>query len=125
MPLVPAAEGSGKSTHETVSDMSPSAHSRWVYLLPILHLCACLISMVGYLVPSLQYLGIVWTGIMLVDLPISLVAFALAWKYSALAAAWILVAGTLWWYLLSRGAELVVRRLKARRDVPLNKFGAL
>jgi hypothetical protein len=97
----------------------------WTYFLPLLHLCACLISMSGYLIPSLQYLGIVWTGIMVVDFPISLVALALAWKYSALATAWILVVGTLWWYLLSRGAELVVRRFKARRDVPLNKLGAL
>jgi hypothetical protein len=105
--------------------MSPSAHNRWIYLLPILHLCACLISMVGYLVPRLQYLGMVWTGIMFADFPISLLAFALAWKYSALATAWILVCGTLWWYLLSRGAELVARKFKARRDVPLNKLGAL
>ncbi len=105
--------------------MSLSAHNRWIYVLPILHLCACLISMVGYLIPSLQYLGIVWTGIMVADFPISLVAVALAWKYSALATAWILVGGTLWWYLLSCGAELVLRRFKARRDVPLNKLGAL
>lgn len=97
----------------------------WTYFLPALHLCACFISMLGHLIPSLQYLGIVWAGIMLVDLPISLVAFALAWKYSALATAWILVVGTLWWYLLSRGAELVVRKFKARRDVPLSKLGAL
>src|ERR1700722_13797408 len=97
----------------------------WTYFLPFLHLCACFISMLGHLIPSLQYLGIVWTGIMLVDLPISLVAFALAWKYSALATAWILVVATLWWYLLSRGADLVVRKFKARRDVPLNKLGAL
>jgi hypothetical protein len=92
------------------------------YFLPFLHLCACFISMLGHLIPSLQYLGIVWASIILADLPISLVAFALAWKYSALAAAWILVAGTLWWYLLSRGAELVVRKFKARRGVPLNKL---
>ena len=105
--------------------MSRSAHNRWIYFLPILHLSVCLISMVGYLVPRLQYLGIVWTGIMVADFPISLVALALAWKHSALAAAWILVVGTLWWYLLSRGAELVVRRFKARRDAPLNKLGAL
>ena len=49
---------------------------------------------------------------MLADLPISMVAFALAWKYSALATAWIFVVGTLWWYLLSRVAEPVLRRFK-------------
>ncbi len=95
----------------------------WTYFLPFLHLCACFISMLGHLIPSLQYLGIVWTGIMLVDFPISLVALALAWKYSALATAWILVVGTLWWYLLSRGAELLLLRFKARREAPLNKLG--
>lgn len=95
--------------------MSPSGHSRWIYFLPILHLCACLTSMVGYLMPRLQYPGIVWTGIMLADFPISLMALALAWKYSAPATTWILIVGTLWWYLLSRGAELGVRRFKAGR----------
>jgi hypothetical protein len=122
---MPVASAGEKSTHEMVSEMSHSAHSRWIYLLPTLHLCVCLISMVGYLVPRLQYLGIVWTGIMVADFPISLVALVLAWKYSALATAWILVVGTLWWYLLSRGAELVARRFKPHRDVPLNKPGTL
>jgi hypothetical protein len=122
MPFVPSAE---KSTHEMASEMSASAHSRWIYFLSILHVCVCSISMIGYLVPRLQYLGIAWTGIMVADFPISLVALALAWKYSALATAWILVVGTLWWYLLSRGAEVVVRRFKARRDVPLNKLSGL
>ena len=96
--------------------MRPRVRNGWVYFLPALHLGACFISMLGYPILSLQYFGLVWTYIMLVDLPISLVAFAAAWKYSALATAWILVVGTLWWYLLSRGAELVVRRLKARRE---------
>ncbi len=27
--------------------------SHWVYLLPVAHVCACLITMVGYVVPSL------------------------------------------------------------------------
>src|SRR5579883_5999 len=96
----------------------------WTYFLPLLHLCACLISLSGHLIPSLQYLGIVWTGIMLADFPISLVALALAWKYSVLATMWILVVGTLWWYLLSRGAGLVLRRIKARREMSVEKLGS-
>ena len=91
----------------------------WVYFLPGLHLCACVFSMVGYLIPSLQYLGIVWTFVMLADLLISLVAFAVAWNHSAVATVWILVVGTLWWYLLSCGAESALRRLKASRETPL------
>jgi len=108
---------------KATSEMSLSPHNRWIYFLPVLHLCACFISMLGHLIPSLQYLGIVWTGVMLVDFPISLVALALTWKFSSLATAWILVGGTLWWYLLSRGADLVFRRFKAHREEPLNKLG--
>lgn len=103
--------------------MNASGRTRWIYFLPALHLFACLISLVGYVIPSLQYLGIVWTYIMLADFPISAVALAAVWKHGAIAAAWILVVGTLWWYLLSRGAEFVVRRLKARREAPLTKLG--
>jgi hypothetical protein len=80
----------------------------------------------GYLVPSSEYfVGRVWTYLMIVDFPLSLVTLALAWKYSVLAAVWMVVVGTLWWYLLSRGAELVVRRLKGDREEPLQRLIAL
>jgi len=79
---------------------------RWVYVLPVLHLCACLVSMIGYVIPSLQHWGIAFTFILLLELPISAVAYALGWKYPAIATIWIFVAGTLWWYALSRGIEL-------------------
>ncbi len=88
--------------------------SRWVYLLPVVHVCACLISMVGYVVPSLQYLGIVWVGVMLVDMPVSAIAYALAWKHGTVAAIWVVVIGTLWWYLLSRGVGLLIAKLRAK-----------
>lgn len=90
--------------------------SRWVYLLPAAHVCACLISMVGYVIPSLQYLGIVWVGVMLLDMPVSAIAYALAWKHGAIAAIWVVVVGTLWWYLLSRGVGLLIAKLKAKRE---------
>ena len=44
----------------------PRRHPSWVYIMPILHLSACLISMVGHVIPSLQSLGIIWVGILLV-----------------------------------------------------------
>ena len=44
---------------------------------------------------------------MLFDLPISIVAYALAFHYGLLAGVWIFVVGMLWWYLLSRGAGIV------------------
>jgi hypothetical protein len=78
-----------------------------------------------YYIPRLDFLGTVWTYLMLIDFPISLVTFALAWKHSVLAAAWLVVVGTLWWYLLSRVLGLVVRRFKDRRDAPLDKLGTL
>ena len=83
---------------------------RWVYLLPLIHFCACLTSMVGLIVPQLQ------TGDRVEfhnagGSPDFTCRVCMA-KYSALADLWILVAGTLWWYLLSRGAELVFDKFK-------------
>jgi hypothetical protein len=83
---------------------------RWVYVLPLLHFCACLTSYVGLLIPSLQHWGILFTFILLFDLPISVVAYALGWKYPTIAVAWIFVVGTLWWYLLSLAGEFVFDR---------------
>ena len=101
--------------NKPVSEAVPhQGHSRWVYFLPTLHLCASFISIVGYVVPKLQYLGIIMPFILILDLPVSIVVYALAWKHSALAWAWILIAGTLWWYLLSRGLELVFDKFMHR-----------
>jgi hypothetical protein len=80
---------------------------RWVYILPVFHLCACFVSMIGYVIPSLEYWAIAFTYILMLDLPISVVAYALAWKHPAIATTWIFVVGTLWWYGLSRGVEFV------------------
>jgi hypothetical protein len=65
------------------------------------------VSYLGYLIPSLQNLGRIFPFILLADLPFSIVAYVLAWKYPALTAFWIFVGGTLWWYSLSRGAEFL------------------
>src|ERR1700680_4362615 len=87
---------------------------RWVYFLPLLHLCACLTTAIALFVPGLQFLGISWSFIMLADLPVSLLAYVVGWKYPALADLWIIVVGTLWWYLLSRGVELLFDKFKDR-----------
>jgi len=63
---------------------------RWVYLLPIVHLFVSLISMIGMITLRLSSLGVAWSFTMLADLPISLVAYMVAWKYSWLAALWII-----------------------------------
>ena len=80
----------------------------WTYILPGIHLLVYLASMSAMVVPSLQPLGIISGFVMVADLPISLPAYALAWKHGVLAILWIAVVGTLWWYFLSRIAERVV-----------------
>jgi hypothetical protein len=64
-----------------------------------------MLSYVGLLVPKLQYFGILFTVVLLADLPISLPVYFMAWKYPALSVIWIFAAGTFWWYLIGRGAE--------------------
>jgi hypothetical protein len=95
--------------------MTRQAHPDWIYFLPILHFCACLMSTLRYFVPGLQYLVVIWDFVMHADFPISLLVHALTPKYAPLVAIWIVVAGTLWWYLLSRAAEFVINKLKRSR----------
>jgi hypothetical protein len=96
---------------------------RWVYFLPALHLCACFFFLLTYLLPpGLQFLAIVWEFVMLADLPVSLRAYGLAWKYGWLAVMWIVVAGTLWWYLLSRGAAFLFAEFRNKRPDPSKMF---
>lgn len=76
---------------------------------------------IGYILhfvtPQWDYIfGFPWMVVMLVDLPVSLVAYALAWKYGVLAALWIFVAGTGWWYFLSGIIERVVESLRHRNE---------
>jgi len=69
------------------------------------------VSYVGYVIPAFQHFGILFTYVILADLPFSLLGVALAWHYAFLAATWIVVVGSLWWYLLSRLLELGVHKL--------------
>src|SRR5580693_2379186 len=95
--------------------LTRQAHPDWIYFLPILHFCACLMSSLRNFVPGLQYLSVMWDFVVRADVPISLVADALGPHYSALAGIWIVVGGTLWWYLLSRLTEGAINNLKCRR----------
>jgi len=90
------------------------AHPDWIYFLPILHFCACLMSTRRYFVPGLQYLIVIWEFVMRADCPVSLLAYVLNPKYAPLAAIWIVVAGTLWWYLLSRAAKTLFKKFNQR-----------
>jgi hypothetical protein len=88
--------------------------SRWVYILPTIHLSACLISMAGSVIPDLGFLGIIWVFILLVDLPVSAIFYALVWKHGTIGVVWVVVTGTLYWYWLSRGVEILINRRKNR-----------
>jgi len=101
---------------QRVGALTRQAHPDWIFFLPILHFCACLMSTLRYFVPGLQYLVVIWDFVMHADLPISLVAYALTPKYAPLAAVWIVVAGTLWWYLLSRAVEMLVNKYTRRQN---------
>jgi hypothetical protein len=96
--------------------LARQAHPDWIYFLPILHFCACLMSTLRYFVPGLQYLSVMWDFVVRADFPVSLVADALMTRFAPLAAIWILVAGTLWWYLLSRAAETLFNKFAGAKN---------
>jgi hypothetical protein len=111
-----------EATHEApraalqaAQSLTRRAHPDWIYFLPILHFCACLMSTLRLFVPGLQYLSVMWDFVVRVDFPVSLVATALGPRYSTLGAIWIVVAGTLWWYLLSRAVEMLVNKYMRRQ----------
>jgi hypothetical protein len=100
--------------------LTRQAHPDWIYFLPILHFCACLMSTLRYFVPGLQYLVVIWDFVMHADFPVSLLAYALTPKFAPLAAIWIVVAGTLSWYVLSRATELLVNKFTRHQKPATN-----
>ena len=91
-----------------------SRHSRWVYVLPIVHLSVCALSFVGFVMRTLQSLAIAFEFLWVADLPLSIVGFILTWQHPTLAMIWMVSVGTLWWYALSCGAEILWKRFKDR-----------
>ncbi len=62
----------------------------------------CLATMIGAFVHQLYLLSLCGTILMFVDMPFVTAGSAmLAWHYPLLGAIWMVVAGTIWWYLLS------------------------
>lgn len=87
----------------------------WIYLLPSLHLCLCSLGYLDILLPSFQYFARLFGFVLLADLPISIVTYLIGWKYPGLGVMWTFVAGTAWWYLLSRGLALLVSATESRK----------
>ena len=90
-------------------------HSKWVFVLPAMHLGACMLAYSGTIIHPLQpnRLGMIFGYILLIDLPVSVVAYMAAWGYPLLALVWIFVFETAWWYLISR---VTYARLTGRRE---------
>ncbi|MGA7559393.1 MAG: hypothetical protein WBW01_17760 [Terriglobales bacterium] len=87
---------------------------RWFYWPPLIHLAICLVATLGYIVPGLQFLGILWSIVTIADLPVSLVTMILTFgPHSGLAPVWAIVAGTLWWYLVCRAASFLAAQIRA------------
>lgn len=85
---------------------------RLAYILPALHIGACLVSYTGLIFPKLQYLGFIFTFVLIADLPISLVTYFAVWEFALFAGTWIVVVGTLRWYLIGLTADWISERIK-------------
>ena len=73
-----------------------------------------MIAYVGFLLPSVQFFGMVFDFVVLADYPISFITWLFAWNNPSFIAIWTVV-GTLWWYLLSRGAEALLVRFSRKK----------
>lgn len=85
------------------------------YVLPLIHLCVCLIALLGSVVPRWESLARAWGLLFIVDVPISFVPLILVWKHEVAAGLWLLVAGTFWWYLLGRLVDAVCGKIFGSR----------
>lgn len=74
-----------------------------IYLLPLLHLCACITIVLANVDRGWEYLG-------LIDFPASVLALAIAFNFDHPLLLFGVI-GTLWWYFLSRAAEVMGTRL--------------
>ena len=88
--------------------MDPSTRrlsTLWVYLLPLLHLGACVTIALANLESGLEYM-------IYVDFPCSVLLVVLGWRHGNFLL-WFATLGTLWWYLLSYSARLACNRFMA------------
>jgi hypothetical protein len=79
----------------------------WVYLLPVLHLCTCLIIAVWRIESG-------WENMLVIDFPLSAVVIAIIYNFNHPLLLFGTL-GTLWWYLISRAIEMIYRRTFAKR----------
>jgi hypothetical protein len=84
-------------------------HFILVHLLPFLHLCACLTIALAHLESAWQYM-------ILIDFPMSVIMIAISYNFDHPLLIFGTL-GTLWWYLLSRGAEIVFGKLRTEQRI--------
>jgi hypothetical protein len=78
-----------------------------VYLLPLVHLCACIAIKVADFKSGVHYL-------IYVDFPLSPLLVMLGWPRDNFLL-WFSTLGTLWWYLLSFAAQRMLGAYAAGR----------
>jgi hypothetical protein len=86
---------------------SPKSSSFLIYLLPLLHLSAC----VAFSVTDSD-LG--WGYMLFVDLPLSVLLGGIVWRFGH-PLFWFGIFGTAWWYFLSLIARRLIGEEKAAR----------
>jgi hypothetical protein len=85
-------------------------------VLPTLHLSIVLFSYLVIFIPGHGSLGLLFTYVLVADLPISIVTYAVVMVYPVLGFIWILLAGTAWWHLLGRGLEALISKVTNRNE---------
>ena len=93
--------------------------SHYIYIAPAIHLCVSLYATVGfYFEHAPEHPIWVLNVLTFLDFPVSIVGILLTWGPKFLAAAWMVIAGTLWWYFLSRCGRRYVRWLGSETGNP-------
>ena len=89
---------------------------RWVYILPGIHFCFALTTIVGFWAQHLPtWSSRAWDILFFVDFPVSVGMIIFAWGPEFLSPAWVLIACTWWWYFLSVCADRLTQRLLLRK----------
>ena len=81
-------------------------HFILVHVLPFSHLCACLTI-------ALAHLESGWGHMFVIDIPMSVIILAVSYNFDHPLLLFGTL-GTLWWYLVSRAAEMLFRRSAAQ-----------
>ena len=79
---------------------------RGVYLLPFLHVCACVVTVLANPESGWKYLG-------LVDFPVSIAEVGLSMRFDVPPFLFFVIIGTIWWYLVSLVILALLRKLRS------------